>query len=150
METKNAELQQMVEEKEREKESNQQTIDRANARIRQLRSQLEDAEADRDRFNKQAKDERRRANEAADLNETLSKDVSILRQRETAARRTPGLIGHRESRRYGSSTSLARDEFRGSALTNEMSPSDRPASRLTSGTGSQLGNTDEDRDSVRN
>ncbi|EGT54268.1 CBN-NMY-2 protein [Caenorhabditis brenneri] len=150
METKNAELQQMNDEKDREKETNQQTIDRANARIRQLRSQLEDAEAERDRFNKQAKDERRRANEATDLNETLSKDVSILRQRETAARRTPGLIGHRESRRYGSSTSLARDEFRGSALTNEMSPSDRPASRLTSGTGSQLGNTDEDRDSVRN
>nr|AAC47238.1 non-muscle myosin heavy chain II [Caenorhabditis elegans] len=150
METKMAEMQQMLEEEKRQGESNRQAVDRQNARIRQLRTQLEDTEAERDRLTNKLKDERRRAEEMTDLNETLSRDVSLLKQRETTARRTPGLIGHRESRRFGSNTSLARDEFRGSALTNEMSPSDRPASRLTSGTGSQLGNTDEDRDSVRN
>uniref|UniRef100_A0A1I7T443 Myosin motor domain-containing protein n=1 Tax=Caenorhabditis tropicalis TaxID=1561998 RepID=A0A1I7T443_9PELO len=150
VETKMAELAQQLEEEKRQSETNRQASDRQNARIRQLRAQLEDTEAERDRLNNKLKEERRRANEVADLNETLTKDVSLMRQRETAARRTPGLMGHRESRRFGSNTSLARDDFRGSALTNEMSPSDRPASRLTSGTGSQLGNTDEDRDSVRN
>lgn len=149
METKMAEMQQMLEEERRQSESNRQAAERQNTRIRQLRTQLEDAEAERDRLVKKVNEERRRADEVTDLNETLTKDVSLMRQRETAARRTPGLMSHRESRRFGSNSSLARglDEFRGSALTNEMSPSDRPASRLTSGTGSQV---DEDRDSVRN
>ncbi|CAI2312949.1 unnamed protein product [Caenorhabditis sp. 36 PRJEB53466] len=149
METKMAESQQLLEEEKRQNESNRQAIDRQNTRIRQLRAQLEDAEAERDRLNNKLTQERRRADDAVDMNETLARDVSLMRQRETTSRRTPGLL-HRESRRFGSNSSLARDEFRGSTLTNEMSPSDRPASRLTSGTGSQLGNTDEDRDSVRN
>ncbi|CAP28112.2 Protein CBR-NMY-2 [Caenorhabditis briggsae] len=166
METKMAEMQQMLEEERRQSETNRQAAERQNTRIRQLRTQLEDAEAERDRLVKKVNEERRRADDVTDLNETLTKDVTLMRQRETAARRTPGLMSHRESRRFGSNSSLARgenfefcmssslklnsDEFRGSALTNEMSPSDRPASRLTSGTGSQVGNLDEDRDSVRN
>lgn len=150
METKMAEMQQMLEEEKRQSETHRQASERQATRIRQLRAQLEDTEAEKDRLTKKVNDERRRADEVTDLNETLTKDVSLMRQRETAARRTPGLMGHRESRRFGSNSSLVRDEFRGSALTNEMSPSDRPASRLTSGTGSQVGNTDEDRDSVRN
>lgn len=108
METKMAEMQQMLEEEKRQGESNRQAVDRQNARIRQLRTQLEDTEAERDRLTNKLKDERRRAEEMTDLNETLSRDVSLLKQRETTARRTPGLIGHRESRRFGSNTSLAR------------------------------------------
>lgn len=102
-----AEMVQLLEEEKRQGESNRQAVDRQNARIRQLRVQLEDTEAERDRLNNKLKDERRRAEEISDLNETLSRDVSMMRQRETTARRTPGLL-HRESRRFGSNTSLAR------------------------------------------
>ncbi|CAI5438856.1 unnamed protein product [Caenorhabditis angaria] len=151
MESKLTESSQLLEEEKRQNEQHRQATERLNSRIRQLRNQLDDVEAERDRLNNKIKEERRRADDLTDANETLTRDVSILKQRDTASRRTP--MFHRESRRFGSNSSIARDEFRngGGALTNEMSPADgRPSSRLTSGTGSQLGNTDEDLESFRN
>ncbi|CAB3408223.1 unnamed protein product [Caenorhabditis bovis] len=149
LESRLAETTQLLDEEKRQAEQHKLAADRLNARIRQLRNQLEDVESERDRLNNKLKEERRRAEDLTDANETLSRDFSLLKQRETTSRRTPSVF-HRESRRFGSNTSISREDLRNGSVMSEMSPAERPASRLTSGTGSQPGNTDEDHDSVRN
>ncbi|CAD6199075.1 unnamed protein product [Caenorhabditis auriculariae] len=146
LETRLAEATQQLEDEKRQVEQFRQTSDRLSSRMRQQRNQLEDAEAERDKLNSKLKEERRRADDLSDANDSLTRDLQNMKQRLAGDNRRTMI--HRESRRFGSNTSISRDDLR-NVLTE--SSAERPGSRLTSGNGSHLAHSDEgDRESIKN